>query len=297
MVRRLAAGCAAAAVIAGSVAGGAPAPRSPRVIDGFRVLAGDFHVHGYAPDGALPWWELAREAQRRGLDVIARTNHNRIVGSPPGGWSHGVLVLRGEEVTTAHADITAIGITRAVDWRLAIPDVAAQAHAAGGIAIGAHPAGDDASAFASAGFGGLDGIEAAHPSMFLSAATRAYLAESYREAIARRPGIAAIGSSDFHFTQPLGVCRTYLLVSRDDQAGVLEAIRSGRTVACDAEGNVTGPPALARQIAPWCAADARAALTVNTRGDRAAAAAVLIALALVVAGGGGSEGSRRSGVP
>jgi hypothetical protein len=58
-------------------------------------------------------------------------------------------------------------------------------------------------------------------------------------------GIAAIGSSDFHaFPPELGRCRTYLFVRARTKAGVLDAIRSGRTLAVDGDGGLTGDPAL-----------------------------------------------------
>ncbi|HUK63288.1 MAG TPA: CehA/McbA family metallohydrolase [Dongiaceae bacterium] len=251
-------------------------------------MAGDFHVHGYPADGALPAAGLAHEARRRGLDVIAITDHNRVVfhpaGDPASGASavDGVLVIPGEEITMAHADMAAVGIDRAFDWHGAIVDVARRVHDAGGVAIAAHPIGDDARAYDARVLAAVDGVEAAHPAMFLKEGFAADIRESYRRARENHAGIAAIGSSDFHFSEPVGLCRTYLLVSSVDRAGVLDAIRAGRTVACDATGGVIGPPALAARVAPLCAADMGAMLAVNRGAATVCALLALLALAVLV---------------
>lgn len=286
MVRRVAAAAFVVALVAGTLAEQPPVPRAERRLNGYRAIAGDFHVHGYPADGALPAGELAREARRRGLDVIAITDHNRLVSR--GSDTGAVLILPGEEITMSQADMVAVGIDRTIDWRGPIAEIAARVHAAGGVAIAAHPVAGSARAYDAAALSSLDGIEAAHPVMFMNERYRARLRDSYRRAVARRAGIAAMGSSDFHFTAPIGVCRTYLLVTSVDAPGVLEAIRAGRTVACDAHGGVVGPTALAGAVAPWCAADTAAARAVGTFTQRIATAIVLLALAVLAAGYGSS---------
>lgn len=54
--------------------------------------------------------------------------------------------------------------------------------------------------------------------------------------------MAAIGSSDFHVAPALAACRTFLFARERTAAGVLEAIRSGRTVALDETGQLHGDP-------------------------------------------------------
>jgi hypothetical protein len=73
----------------------------------------------------------------------------------------------------------------------------------------------------------------------------------YARARALRRDLAPIGSSDFHAFAPMGWCRTYVLATEATEAGVLEAIRRGRTVAVDLEGRASGDPA-------WVALVARA---------------------------------------
>src|SRR5918993_514770 len=70
------------ALIASAVAAGTLLDvRRPRQIPRhgeYSVLQADFHVHAALGDGGVAPWELRREAERRGLDVIAVTNHNQL---------------------------------------------------------------------------------------------------------------------------------------------------------------------------------------------------------------------------
>jgi hypothetical protein len=267
------------------------APRTPPVRDGYIVLAGDFHVHSFPGDGALPPWDIAHEAQRRRLDVVALTNHNATwswrlglaVNSNAG--TPGVLMLPGDEVTSVGFHVAAIGIDRPVPWRGSIEDVAAAIQARGGVAIGAHPVGEQRHSFDAGAFRALDGIEAAHPAMFERERLHLDFVEVYREALAAHPSIAAIGSSDFHTWAPIGLCRTYLFVRTTNGAGVIEAIRAGRTVACDGKGVAHGPSTLSDLVRDDCRADAAAVAAGEDTLSRAGSSLVWLSLlALVIAG-------------
>lgn len=260
-VRRL----AIVSVIAGVAIGGAtPAPprEAPIVRDGYTVLAGDFHVHGF-PDG-LPPWDTVREARQRHLDVISLNGHNslnlwRLWKHAP--WvpsaSGELIVLPGEELTAVGYHMAIVGLTREIPWRQPMAAAAAAAHAQHAVAILAHPSKDT--------FGRttdeddlrfLDGIEVAYPGMEVSEDTRREMLRVYRRAVELHPGMAAIGSSDFHYLASIGLCRTYVFAREATGAGVLEALRAGRTAACDARGQIYGPAALTAIVAERCRLDA-----------------------------------------
>jgi hypothetical protein len=254
-------------VSAGLLAATATEPAPPvhaRVagdLPGLVVLAVDLHVHAAPGDGALLPWDLAREARRRGLDAIAITNHNQMIGvraTSPLSTPFGVLLIPGEEITMPHAHVAAVGLDHAIDWRGSVPAIAAAVHAQGGIAIAAHPVGDQRASWTDDDFRAVDGVEVAHPAMFASEAYRRDLRSAYDEARRAHPNIAAIGSSDDHTGEPIGLCRTYVFAREATIAGVLDAIRSGRTVACDGNGTVTGPPSLTEAVSGRCRVDAAA---------------------------------------
>jgi hypothetical protein len=263
-----------------------PAPRA-HTHGEYTVLAGDFHVHGF-PDGILPG-DAAREAARRRLDVIALTSHNSLRGwwmwtrlpSPAG--TDALIVLPGEELTSAGYHLALVGITRTVPWRQSMRQAAAAAHAQGAVAILAHPASDPfRERVTDDDLRAVDGVEIAHPEQELSSSARENLTHVYRRAAALDSGVAAIGSSDFHYFGPIGFCRTYLFVRERTAAGVLDAIRAARTVACDGRGDVSGPPELAGIVAARCHEEALAPPIGDTQTSRTGTFLVWAGLATLV---------------
>jgi len=271
-------------------------PREPMTALGYTVIAGDFHVHGF-PDGILPW-DAVREARRRRLDVVALTSHNSMRGwrqwlRAPVAVPDDVMVLPGEELTSAGYHLALVGITSVVPWRQPLAAAAAAARAQGGVAILAHPSGDAFRRYITDdALRAVDGVEVAHPVKEISADARTDLGGIYQRTKALNPGVAAIGSSDFHVFPPIGVCRTYLFVRDRTAAAVFEAIRAGRTAACDGRGRAGGPPELVSAIADRCRDDALAPPAGDTFASRAGTALAWAGLvALVVLGPPG--GTRR----
>jgi PHP-associated len=234
-----------AATLAGTL-GDRPGTNPPLVIGGYRVLAGDFHIHsGVFSTGTLAPWDLVLEARRQGLDVFAITPHNQIWTARLGRWaSHalgGPLVLVGEEIRAPSYHLIGLGLTHRVTWDQPARDAIDAVHAQGGVAIAAHPvaaywAGYDAAARAR-----LDGAEILHPVAYLRRGARE---EMEQFAAGRR--MTAVGSSDDHGLGRIGLCRTYLFAHDDSEAGVLESLRTGRTVVRDRDGRTYGDPALLR---------------------------------------------------
>ncbi len=237
-----------ALVIAGAAGGSlldtGRAP-GPSLAGGYYVLAADFHVHAFPGDGALPSWELAREASRRGLHAIVVSNHNQTLAPKilPAVFSGAVLLIPAQEVTTPRFHLVAAGITRTVDWRKGEREIVRDIHAQGGVVIAAHPVGrywrgGDAMLAA------IDAAEVAHPLTGMLDTARDELTSFFTRARVVNPGLAPIGSSDFHMVAPLGVCRTHVFAESVTVKGVLDAIRAGRTVAQDQAGVLYGAPAL-----------------------------------------------------
>jgi predicted metal-dependent phosphoesterase TrpH len=227
--------------------------RQPISVDGHQVLSGDFHVHAFVGDGGIAPWVLQRHAARVGLDVIAITNHNQTLagrlGRSAAQRSAGPLVLVGEEITGRDYHLIGVGIERPVSWDQPARGAIADVHAQGGVAIAAHPMhgfdGYDPVALAD-----LDGVEVAHRDA-LSSMMGLQFEEFYQRTLARNPEVAAIGSSDFHTSGPMGLCRTYLFVRERSEAGVIQAIRDGRTVGRCESSRLRGRPELVRLLEPY----------------------------------------------
>jgi hypothetical protein len=241
----------------------APAVRVREPKAGYQVLAADLHVHSFPGDGLLPPWDLAVEARRRGLDAIALTNHNAMYSWHVARWlapitrrAGGALLLPGQELTSAGYHLALIGISTPVPWRQSAAAAAAGAHAQGGIAIAAHPSRRSWPYLTDADLVALDGVEVAHPMILDWPEWRRDLLAFYDRARTVHPSIAAIGSTDFHRLAPVGLGRTYLLVKAATPEAILDAIRAGRTVACDGTGKVYGPPELLEMVRDDCRRDA-----------------------------------------
>jgi hypothetical protein len=241
-----------AAMLLAGVAGGVvydptpPRPENHRA--GYRVLEGDFHVHTTLSDGSLTPLGVARQAERRGLDVIALTEHNSALpGGVARGWSRwraGPIVLRGEEVTSSKFHLIAVGIEDTVSPNQPLKDVIADIHRQHGVAIAAHPVKRYWAQYEPVR-GDLDGSEVMHPLAY-SGAFAGWRWEDLRAFYEETPGLMAIGSSDYHWGTHLGLCRTYVFVTEPaTEESVMEALRARRTVVMDREGRYYGAqPAL-----------------------------------------------------
>lgn len=221
---------------------------------GYRVLEADFHAHTAWSDGTLSPFGVVRQAARRGLDVVAITEHNTVKPSQAARLyskvTGGPIVVTGEEITSSRFHIIAIGLSETVtpkgDARKAIDDV----HALGGVAIAAHPVSRFWPSLVPARES-FDGAEAMHPIAYGSSGGGGW---RWSEMLAfrsesKRP-LTAIGSSDYHAGSVLGICRTLVFVREPaDEAAVVEALRDGRTVTFDLEGKAIGDAALVRALA------------------------------------------------
>lgn len=240
-------------VVLGMIGGVAFDPHPSRPVAhraGYRVLEADFHAHTSWSDGSLSPFGVVRQAERRGLDVIAITEHNTVRPSQmarafAGLWSADApLVVTGEEITSARFHIIALGIESTVTPRQTAEEAVDDVHAQGGVAIAAHPVRRFWPSLVPARER-FDGSEAMHPIALGDRQTgwRWSEALAFRDE-SKRP-LAAIGSSDYHWASILGICRT-LVFAREpvDAKAIVDAVRDGRTVTFDVEGRPIGHPAL-----------------------------------------------------
>jgi hypothetical protein len=100
------------------------------------------HVHSTYSDGSGTVPEIARAAQRAGIDVVLLTDHDTLEAKRRGEerWYDDALVLVGEEVTPRDRDhFLAFGIDEEISPRLSGREIAEAVRAAGGFGFGAHP--------------------------------------------------------------------------------------------------------------------------------------------------------------
>ena len=68
-----------------------------------RVIRADFHTHSTASDGTIAPADLLRQASRRGLSILARTDHDtapRLAPAAAGAHGRGIRLIPGIELST-----------------------------------------------------------------------------------------------------------------------------------------------------------------------------------------------------
>ncbi|MDQ3406660.1 MAG: PHP domain-containing protein [Chloroflexota bacterium] len=104
----------------------------------------DLHIHSLASDGVSTVLEILDAAERRELDVIAITDHERIdagVAAQHMAEDAGrrVRVIVGEEITTRGGHLIGLFLTQRIKPWGSLKASVARVHEQGGIAIVAHP--------------------------------------------------------------------------------------------------------------------------------------------------------------
>jgi len=242
---------ASAGLLAVSFTSGSLAPVSPprprqRFAGGYQVLAADFHVHSLPLSwGTLSPFDTVLEARRQGLDAIAMSGHNNVWVSQVGRWFSrligGPVVLTAEEIHSPGYHMIAVGIEHAVSWRATAAEAVEEIHRQGGVAIAAHPVVEYWPGWDAPALSLLDAAEVVHPVIFGNSERRIELRQFFS-----RKRLTAIGSSDFHYSEPMGLARTYVFVTENSGRGVMEALRQGHTVVPDRDGQFFGDPELIR---------------------------------------------------
>ena len=206
---------------------------------------GDCHVHSVFSDGELTPEQLAAAARAAGLDFVATTEHNNTEAYDAWAKAAGtdLLVIPGEEVTTQTGHWLALGIRpgQVVDWRYGVRDRAIgrhlhQVHDSGGLCVAAHPHGPYPSGRFRYPYAGFDVVEVwngrwaselewnADNETALADWSRALTAD-----VAERRWRPAMGNSDTHLENQIGIPQTVVRADEPNQAAILAGIRAGRS--------------------------------------------------------------------
>ncbi len=199
------------------------------------LLKIDLHVHTWYSDSSGSPKAVIKEAQRKGLDGIAITDHNTVKGAYEALEERDrLIIIIGEEVKTKQGEILALGIKTKIPKKLSPIDTIDRIHAQGGLAIIPHPTVPFFSKLKEKEVMQLpiDGLEAysavvPFPKYFFKKNVK----------LARRLGKPIVGGSDSHHQATVG--DAYTLVDSDsrDLDDILQAIRLGRT---EIVGNSSG---------------------------------------------------------
>ena len=189
----------------------------------------DLHCHTcYSRDSLMSFDALVRAMDRRGLDMVAITDHNTMAGAREFSARAPERFLIGEEVKSAHGDLLAFFIKEEVPPGLSPEETIARVHAQGGLVGAAHPL--------DSGRGealGAEMLERIHPQLdFIEVFNaRTHLARSNRRAqeMASRWRLPGSAGSDAHGAFEVG--RAYVeMPAFDGPASFLESLAQGKIV-------------------------------------------------------------------
>lgn len=177
--------------------------------------AADMHLHSLYSDGTASVRQILDHVEAHTtLDVIAITDHERIDGAVRAAELHAAgdysfdLVI-GEEVTTRRGHVLALYVTERIPALRPLAETLTTIHAAGGIAIAAHPLAPVPLSVGARSLRGardhdhrdvyFDAIELFNPSYAGRVRQAARL-----ELNARELGLPAVGNSDAHVLEGIG---------------------------------------------------------------------------------------------
>ena len=192
-------------------------------------MKADLHVHScYSKDGKSTPQEIVEAALAKGLGCIATTDHNEFRAHLDLKDETRIIVVPGEEVSSADGHIIALGIDRYIQRGMSIRDTIEAIHEAGGIAIAAHPYRWWSGLGEKNVIPDFDGVEARNG--------RSVKKDNVRsEKLARAFGPVITAGSDAHIPRFVGA--GYIEISDDCKTwrDVVEEIREGRVLGVDSD--------------------------------------------------------------
>jgi len=214
---------------------------APRAVTEREKISGgiviDLHVHTHpaSPCSSAPIHEVIEEAKNIGLGGICLTDHNYV-------WDagvvedlrqrHGLLIFRGNEITTDQGDMVVFGLERDVQGIIKLEDLSREVQEAGGFIIAVHPF----RGFLTFGLGdlGLTPQKAMERPLFKHVDALEVLNGKVTERengfageVAAGLGLPVTGGSDAHEVSEVGVYATRFSMAIKDEKGLIKALKSG----------------------------------------------------------------------
>lgn len=200
----------------------------------------DLHLHTsrHSPDSDMDPFAMLSQAREIGLDGVVITEHDWL-------WTEaeldelrarapGLLVLSGIEVSTRQGHFLVYGVKNpfAVPKGIHVSDLCREVHGQGGAVVAAHPFrwGQPFEEILQRDQPELDGLEMMSKNMDAECRQQAQMA---MEKYGPRLNLAALGNSDAHSTDMLGVCYTVFASALRDTRDLVEAIRGRQTTPHD----------------------------------------------------------------
>lgn len=177
----------------------------------------DLHVHSkYSWDSLSSIENILKEAKKKGLDIIAITDHNTIKGAQEAqrlAKNFGIEVIIGEEISTKDGHLIALFINEYIAPYQSALSTIKEIHKQDGLAIIPHPDNKFFNSISSRklseAFIETDGIE------FFNGAAKIWIGNARQKELKRLNKKvfkrAAIAGSDSHLVRSVGCCYTFFI--------------------------------------------------------------------------------------
>jgi predicted metal-dependent phosphoesterase TrpH len=197
----------------------------------------DLHVHTiYSYDGTASVPAVLNQARKTGLDVIAITDHDEIVGSLEAlslAPRYGLDVIPGIEITTSEGDLLALNVTEKVERDMSLIETVLKVGELGGFCVAPHPMADGIGMKSLSAYSILKALRNPGVAQALiaietyNATTIDRLSNHYAQILADHLNIAQLGNSDAHIVEAIGLGATEFPGRTSSE--LLDAIQSGTT--------------------------------------------------------------------
>jgi len=175
----------------------------------------DLHIHTiYSYDGTASVPAVLRRARQNGLDVIAITDHDEIIGSLKAlelAPVYGIEVIPATEVTTAEGDLLALNVTQKIPRDMPLIETILKVGELGGFCIAPHPMAGGFGMKSLSAYSILKALR--HPDVpriliaieTYNATTIDKMSNHYARILANHLNIAQTASSDAHVVEAIGL--------------------------------------------------------------------------------------------
>ena len=184
----------------------------------------DLHVHTcYSYDALTTLEEVVTYSKKRGLDGVAITDHDTLLGATRLSQKTKLVVIPGIEITALGGHVLALNVTQPIPPKLSLSETVKRIREAGGIAVAAHITSLNKSTLTRQ-ISSYDAVEVIN-SGAIPFSLSTYLSRKF----ATRFNLPQTGGSDSHYGPEIGAA--YTVIEADpDVDEIVQAIKKGATL-------------------------------------------------------------------
>lgn len=182
----------------------------------------DIHVHtNYSYDSIIKPEEVVFYAQKRGLDGVAITDHDKIDCALKMAKETNFLIIPGIEISSLDGHVLALNVQEPIQKGLSVDETVDRIHSLGGIAVACHPTSFFKGSLGERISAKFDAVEVINASAF---PFKYSIKQAQR--IASRLGIAQVGGSDAHYGPEMG-CAYTVVNAESEVEDIVKSISNG----------------------------------------------------------------------